>query len=144
MVGGLGAVHIDPATDLLSMTIAVDRVELLEAGLLDKVLGRGGKEFVSKKGREMLQDALPPLQVPVGLAQKIRVPAIQEGPVQLDSLAVPLDISVERVMAAGGKLWLTLHADVGKVVGAEEGLGIAVKKKATPPKPDPEKTGETK
>ena len=144
VVGGLGAVHIDPATDLLSMTIAVDRVELLEAGLLDKVLGRGGKEFVSKKGREMLQDALPPLQVPVGLAQNIRVPAFQEGSVQLDSLVVPLDISVERVMAAGGKLWLTLHADVGKVVGAEEGLGISVKKKATPPKPDPEKTGDGK
>jgi hypothetical protein len=132
VLGGLGAVQIDPETDLLSMTIAVDRVDLLEAGFLDKVLGRGGKEFVSEKGRAMLQDALPALQVPVGLAQNIRVPAIQEGSVQLDSLVVPLDISVERVLAARGKLWLTLHADVGKVVGAEEGLGIAVKKKAPP------------
>ncbi|MGH2569616.1 MAG: hypothetical protein ACRDGR_00230 [bacterium] len=138
VLGGLGAVQIDPTTDLLSMTIAVDRVELLEAGLLDKVLGRGGKEFISEQGRAMLQDALPPLQVPVGLAQNIRVPAIQEGSVQLDSLVVPLDISVERVLAADSKLWLTLHAEVGRVVGAEEGLGIAVKKDAPKPRPEGE------
>ena len=58
---------------------------------------------------------------------------IQQGPVRLDSLSVPLDLSVERVLAAGGKLWLTLHAEVGKVTGAEEGLGIAVKKKPRKP-----------
>jgi hypothetical protein len=33
------------------------------------------------------------------------------------------------VIAAGGKLWVTLNAEVGKVTGAEEGLGVAVKKK---------------
>jgi hypothetical protein len=46
---------------------------------------------------------------------------------------VPLDLSVERVLAAGGKLWVTLDAQVGKVIGAEEGLGIAVKKKPRKP-----------
>jgi len=130
ILGGLGAVRIDPKTDLLSVSIAIDQIELLQAGILENVLGPGGKQFLSEKGRPMLQDALPALQVPVALAQKLRVPAIHEGPIQLDSLAVPLDLSVERVLAAGGKLWLTLHAEVGKVTGAEEGLGVAVKKKA--------------
>ena len=130
ILGGLGAVRIDPATNLLNVSIAIDQIELVEAGALDKVLGRGGKKFLADKGRGMLQDALPTLHIPVALAQNIRVPAIQEGPIQLDSLAVPLDLSVERVLAAGGKLWLTIHAEVGKVTGAEEGLGVAVKKKA--------------
>lgn len=125
--GGLGEVRLDPETDLLSMRIAIDRVELLEAGLMENVLGAGGKKFVSEKGRDLLKDALPVLHVPIALAQNIRVPAIDDGPVRLDSLRIPLKLSVERVLAAAGKLWLTLDAGVGKVTGAESGLGIDVR-----------------
>jgi len=140
--GGLGAVVIDPDTDLLNITIAIDRLELLQAGILDKVLGHGGKKFMAEKGRGMLQDALPTLKIPVGLAQKIRLPAIRESALQLDSLVVPLSVSVERVIAAGGKLWVTVDAEVGKVTGAEEGLGVSVKRRpkssaVTAPKPVP-------
>ena len=130
--GGLGAVAIDSTTNRLSVRIAIDRVVLLEAGLLDAVLGANGKKFISEKGREVLQDKLPVLQVPVALAQTIRVPAISEGAIQLDSLTVPLDLSVERVLAAGGKLWLTIHAELGAVQGGEEGLGVSVIKKKKP------------
>jgi hypothetical protein len=132
-LGGLGAVRIDPRTGLLSMDIAIDRVELLEAGQLEKVLGSTGKTFISERGHQLLQDALPTLQVPVALAQNVHVPALQAGPVRLDSLVVPLDLSVERVLAVGGKLWVTLHAEVGKVTGAEAGLGIDVKLKPRKP-----------
>ena len=127
--GGLGAVSIDSVTDMLSIAIAIDHIELVEAGILDRVLGRGGKKYIAEKGRDRLQEALPKLEVPVALARRIRVPAIEEGAVQLDSLEVPLDISVERVIAVGGKIWVTLNAEVGAVTGAEEGLGVVVKKK---------------
>jgi hypothetical protein len=128
--GGLGAVTIDPATNMLSIKIAIDDIELLEAGILEGILGRGGKKFLAKQGRELLQDAIPTIQVPVVLAQRIRIPAISEGSIQLDSLAIPLNLSVERVLAAGGKLWVTVGAEVGEVTGAEGGLGVAVGKKA--------------
>jgi hypothetical protein len=57
------------------------------------------------------------------------VPAIQDGPVTLDSLTIPLDLSVERVLAAGGKLWVTVDAQIGAIEGAGEGLGVTVAKK---------------
>lgn len=131
--GGLGAVTIDPATGMLNIQIAIDHFELLEAGILEGIISRGGKKFLAKRGRELLQDAIPAIQVPVVLAQKIRIPSIHEGGIELDSLAVPLNLSVERVLAAGGKLWVTVGAEVGRVTGADEGLGVAVgkKKKAT-------------
>ncbi|HET9951697.1 MAG TPA: hypothetical protein VFS09_07895 [Candidatus Eisenbacteria bacterium] len=127
--GGLGAVVIDSTTHMLSIAIAIDHIELTQAGMLENVIGRGGKKFLAEKGRALLQDQLPKLEVPVALARNIRVPAIAEGAVQLDSLEVPLDMSVERVIAAGGKLWVTLNAEVGAVKGAEEGLGVSIKKK---------------
>lgn len=141
ILGGLGEVRLDPETDLLSMSIAIDHVELLRAGRLDDVLGRGGKKFVSERSRDLLKDKLPVLHVPVALAQNIRIPAIEEGPISLDSLGIPLDLSVERVLAAGGKLWLTLNAEVGRVQGAGGGVGIAVKLK---PKKAPSPSGKPK
>jgi hypothetical protein len=139
--GGLGAVTIDPATDLLSISIAIDHIELLQAGILESILGRGGKKFLAQKGRAYLQDAMPNLQIPVALARNISIPAVQEGAINLDSLSIPLNLSVERVIAASGKLWVTLDAEVGKVTGAKTGLGVAVKKKPksapqNPAKPD--------
>ncbi len=128
--GGLGAVAIDPQTSQLSIAIAIDHIELLQAGVLESILGVGGKKFLADKGRELLQDAIPNLQIPVVLGQEIHIPALEEGGVRLDSLAVPLNLSVDRVIAAGGKLWVTLNAEVGKVTGAEEGLGVEVKKKS--------------
>ena len=133
VLGGLGAVTIDPQTNLLNVNIAIDRVDLLEAGVLEGVLGAGGKQLLSEKGRELLQDALPTLKIPVALAQNIRVPAIREGAFQMDSLTVPLNLSVEGVFAARRKLWLRLNAEVGRVTGAEEGLGVAVRKKPRKP-----------
>jgi hypothetical protein len=133
VLGGLGAVSVDTTTDMLAVKIAIDDIELLQAGILEGVLGRGGKKFLADKGRGLLQDALPSLKVPVVLGRKIKIPALQSESIQLDSLTVPLDLSVERVIAAGGKLWVTLNAKVGTVTGAEEGLGVKIKKKRKPP-----------
>ena len=127
--GGLGAVSIDSTTDLLHVAIAIDHIELLQAGILETVLGRGGKKFLADQARPRIQEALPPLAIPVVLGKSVKIPAVQEEGLQLDSLLVPLNLSVERVIAAGGKLWVTLNADVGTVTGAEEGLGVSVKKK---------------
>jgi hypothetical protein len=127
--GGLGKVTIDPRTNMLDVDIAIDRVELLEAGLLEGVLGRGGKALIAEQSLPKIQEAIPHLQVPVVLGQTIRVPAVRSEGFQLDSLVVPLDLSVERVMAVGGKLWVTLNAEVGNVQGAEEGVGVSIRKK---------------
>lgn len=127
--GGLGGVTIDPTTGKLNIRFAIDHLELLQAGLLEGILGRGGEEFLAKKGRGLLQDAIPTLEVPVALAQRIQIPPIRGGGFEMDSLVVPLNLTVERVIAAGGRMWVTFDAQVGKVIGAEEGVGVAVRKK---------------
>jgi hypothetical protein len=127
--GGLGAIDIDTKANVLNLRVAVDRIELLQAGMLDAVLGKGGRKLIADKSLPLLQDALPTFHIPVALAQDLKVPALQSSAIALDSLVVPLDLSVERVIAASGKLWVTLDAKVGKVTGAENGLGVSVKGK---------------
>ena len=127
--GGLGAVEIDPKTGVLHIKIAVDDIEVQKAGILDKVLGNAGKRLIAQKGRELLADQLPSLQVPVSLAQEIRVPPIKEGAVQMDSLSIPLNVAVDKVFAGKQKLWVTFDAKVGTISGAESGLGVSVGKK---------------
>jgi hypothetical protein len=128
--GGLGEVAVDSATDLLHVKIAIDRLEILEAGILENVLGRGGRALLARKALPRIQEAIPELEVPVVLGRSIAIPAMRGEGLQLDSLTVPLNLSVERVIAAGGKIWVTLDAKVGKVTGAEKGLGVRVGKKA--------------
>lgn len=127
--GGLSSVQIDSLTDLLTIQFALDDMEILQAGILENVLGSGGKKFLATQALGYAKDALPALNVPVGLAREIKVPPIQSGAITLDSLRVPLDLSVERVIAAKQKLWVTLHAEMGNIVGAEKGLGVAIQKK---------------
>ena len=127
--GGLGEVSIDPKSNLLQIRIAVDDIELVTAGILEPVLGNAGKRFIAQKGKEKLEEALPTLQVPVALAQDIQVPALEEGAVQLESFTIPLDVSVNHVFAAAGKLWVTFDAKVGKITGADKGLGVSVGRK---------------
>jgi hypothetical protein len=127
--GGLGQVKIDPQTGKLVIKIAVDDIELLQAGILDRILGAGGKKFVALRGRELLQDALPDIEIPVALAQDIRIPAVRAGAVQMDSLRIPIDLSVKRVLAARTRLWVAFDAKVGTIEGAEGGVGVRVGKK---------------
>ena len=46
----------------------------------------------------------------------------------MDSLAVPLDMSVTKVLAARGKFWVFFAAKVGTITGAEGGVGVQVGK----------------
>jgi hypothetical protein len=132
--GGLGAADIDPESGILRVRVAIDHIDIAEAGGLERVLGRGVISYLGGKGREILEGAIPPIEVPVTLERAVPVPAVEEGGVRFASLQVPLEVSVERVIAAGGKLWVSFDAQVGHVEGGEDGLGVEIRKK---PKPAP-------
>lgn len=132
--GGLGEAAIDPATGILRVRVAIDHIDIAEAGGLERLLGRGAIQFLGGQGRALLEEAIPPIEVPVKLEQAVPVPAVEEGGVRFAALEVPLEISVDRVLAVGGKLWVVFDADVGPVKGGEQGLGVEIHRR---PKPAP-------
>jgi hypothetical protein len=133
--GGLGAAEIDPATNMLRVAIAIDHIEVAEAAGLEGMLGGGAIRYLGAKGREILQQAIPAIEVPVTLSQAVPVPAVEEKGVRLGALEVPLEVSVERVLAAGGKLWVSFDAQVGAVKGGDGGLGVDIDRKPKPKEP---------
>jgi len=134
--GGLGAAEIDPETGTLRVQIAIDHIDVAEAAGLEGMLGGGVIRYLGAKGREILQEAIPAIEVPVTLSQAIPVPAVQDKGVRLGALEVPLEVSVERVLAAGGKLWVSFDARVGAVKGGEGGLGVDIDKNPKAPAED--------
>lgn len=138
--GGLGEASIDPESGILRVRVAIDHIDIAEAGGLEKLLGRGAIRYLGGKGREILEGAIPPIEVPVKLERAVPVPAVEEGGVRFAALEVPLEVSVERVLALGGKLWVSFDAAVGQVKGGEGGLGVEIHKK---PKPDAKPGGGT-
>jgi hypothetical protein len=127
--GGLGEASIDPETGVLRVRVAIDHIDIAEAGGLEALLGRGVIRYLGDKGREILEEAIPPIEVPVTLERAVPVPAVAEGGVRFGALEVPLEISVERVLAVGGKLWVSFDAAVGPVKGGEDGLDVEIRKK---------------
>ena len=130
--GGLGEASIDPATGILRVRIAIDHIDIAEAGGLEQLLGRGVIRYLGGKGRDLLEEAIPPIEVPVTLERAVPVPAVEQGGVRFAALEVPLEVSVEQVLAIGGKLWVSFDADVGPVKGGEGGLGVEIRKKPKP------------
>jgi hypothetical protein len=130
--GGLGAAEIDPDTGILRVRIAIDHVDVAEAAGLEGILGGGAIRYLGARGREILEQAIPAIEVPVSLSRAVPVPAVEEKGVRLGALEVPLDVSVERVLAAGGKLWVSFDARVGEVKGGAGGLGVEIDKKPKP------------
>ena len=127
--GGLGEASIDPETGMLRARVAIDHIDIAEAGGLEELLGRGAIRYLGDKGRALLEEAIAPIEVPVTLERAVPVPAVAEGGVRFAALEVPLEVSVERVLALGGKLWVSFDADVGSVKGGEDGLGVEIRKK---------------
>jgi len=127
--GGLGEASIDPESGILRVRVAIDHIDIAEAGGLERLLGRGAIRFLGGKGRDLLEEAIPPIEVPVKLERAVPVPAVEEGGVRFAALEVPLEVSVERVLAVGGKLWVVFDADVGAVKGGEDGLGVEIRKR---------------
>ena len=113
----------------LRVSIAIDHIELLQAG---SWRGSSAAEARSSSPRrEPAPPGRPASARDAGRARALDPRSRDPGRRAPARFArVPLHLSVERVIAAQGKLWVTLHAEVGAVTGAEKGLGVAVGKKS--------------
>ena len=60
-----------------------------------------------------IQDAIPPVEIPVEIAQSIKIGGLTEGAVVAKPGSLPLEIAVSQVLPMNQRLWVLLKAKAG-------------------------------
>jgi hypothetical protein len=91
-------------------------VELAHFKVLESSLGTisaGVLEQLGKDNRPALNQAIPPLEIPVHLEESINIGGLDQGVVKARAGALPLALTVAEVIPAGERLWVLLDARAG-------------------------------
>ena len=96
---------------------------VLESSIGD--LGANVLDGLVRANLEVIQNAIPEIEVPVQIEQAIKIGGLTEGAVVAKPGALPLAISVSQVIPANKRLWVLLHAKAGpwQPAGPEKGPG---------------------
>lgn len=121
----------------LSARVKLKHFNVLESSIGD--LGANALDSLVRANLDLIQNAIPEIEVPVQIEQAIKIGGLTEGAVVAKPGALPLAISVSQVIPANQRLWILLRAKAGpwQPFGAEESLpekaGAAKSPAARPP-----------
>jgi hypothetical protein len=113
--GALENIQVEPETGTLRATIALDHVELVQMGGLEKFIPGGSLNELARTVRKQLEPRLPVVQIPVKIEQGVDLPSVTSGPVRLHGAHMPLVVSVADVFAGRGVLWVAVRVQPGEL-----------------------------
>jgi hypothetical protein len=105
--GGLDVVELEPASGMLRARVSVYQVEVLGGGLGFGATGRRLTQALAEGGLESL---VGPIEVPVRIEDRLRLPELHTRRVSVPALEVPVAARVSSVRVFGGKLWVSVSA----------------------------------
>ncbi len=114
--GSLQDLRVDSGQGTLRARIVIDEVTIEKAAGLESVLSGPLLQELEHEVRLRLQDLLPTVEIPVQIRQQVQLPAVTSGPVRIEGAAVPLQVSVSRVFAGMGRLWIGVSIRAGEPV----------------------------
>lgn len=114
--GGFAQARIDPENHVLVARISIDTLDArpLPGGLLEKVLRGSLLRRLNAQGRQAITRALPLLKLPVKLDQELRIPPLNTDPVHVVGGSLPVAVTLTRVFASRGRLWLAVRPRLGE------------------------------
>jgi hypothetical protein len=113
--GALEDIRVEPDTGTLRATIALDHVDLVQMGGLEKYVPGGSLNELARAVRKQLEPRLPVIQIPVKIEQGIELPDVTTGPVRIKGALMPLGVSVADVFAGSGVLWVAVRVVPGEL-----------------------------
>ena len=118
--GALDDVRVDQTSSTLLATVAADHLTIADVTGAAQFLSGETIDEVARLVRVELSSQLPTLRIPVRLQPSIDFPAVTEGPVRIDGARLPLDVVVSQVVAARGRLWVSVHVTPGAFVATPD------------------------
>lgn len=113
-MGAIDELAIDPATSTLRAKLAVDHIAIDRVAGLEAVLSGAALDELARRARLEVAGRLPSITIPVKVQQTIDVPRVVAGPVRIEAASLPLQVSVSRVSAGRGRLWIGFHFEPGE------------------------------
>lgn len=113
--GALEGIRVEPETGTLRATVALDHVDLVQMGGLEKFVPGGSLNELARTVRKRLEPHLPVVQIPVKIEQGIELPSVTSGPVRIQGARMPLEVAVADVFAARGVLWVAVRVVPGEL-----------------------------
>ena len=84
---------------------------VLESSIGD--LAADALDNIVRANLALIQDAIPPVEIPVEIAQSIKIGGLTEGAVVAKPGSLPLEIAVSQVLPVNQRLWVLLKAKAG-------------------------------
>jgi len=113
LFGALSDVRIEQATSTLLATVAADHLTIAEATGFAAYLSGATIDEVARLVRIEIGTKLPTIRIPVKVQEAIAFPAVTDGPVRVDGARLPLEVAVSQVVAARGRLWVSVRVTPG-------------------------------
>jgi hypothetical protein len=113
LFGALDNVRIDHASSTLEATVAADHLTIAEATGFAQYLSGATIDEVARLVRIEIGAKLPTIRIPVKVQEAIAFPAVTDGPVRVDGARMPLEVAVSQVVAARGRLWVSVSVTPG-------------------------------
>jgi hypothetical protein len=138
--GALEAIKVDPETGTLRATLALDHVELVQMGGLEKFIPGGSLNELARAVRKELEPRLPAIQIPVSIEQAVELPSVTDGPVLIQGARMPLEVGVADVFAGNGNLWVAIRVTPGELTKTSAGPAAPAAHSPSAPKATPRAT----
>ena len=113
LFGALDDIRVDGDRSTLRATLAADHLTIAEATGLAAYLSGETLNELARRVRIETSRQLPEVRIPVSVQQAIDLPAVSEGPVRLAASRLPLSVAISQVVAARGRLWISVHVASG-------------------------------
>lgn len=113
LFGALDDLRIDTGRTMLRATLAADHLTISEATGLAQYLSGETLDELARRVRIETGRQLPAVRIPVAVQQAIDLPAVSDGVVRLAAARLPLAASISQVVAARGRLWISVHVAPG-------------------------------
>lgn len=116
LFGALDDVRIDQTSSTLQATVAADHLTIAEATGFAQYLSGATIDEMARLVRLEIASKLPTIRIPVKVQQAIAFPAVTDGPVRVGGARMPLEVAVSQVVAARGRLWVSVRVTPGDFV----------------------------
>ena len=128
LFGALDNVRIDHASSTLEATVAADHLTIAEATGFAQYLSGATIDEVARLVRIEIGAKLPTIRIPVKVQEAIAFPAVTDGPVRVDGARMPLEVAVSQVVAARGRLWVSVSVTPGAFAPLEPPPALGARK----------------